>query len=99
MNALELQNEQRAAVKLGSGGEARTGRRCGAATRHGAHLCFRGMLSTVHLGTALLSIGHVYSMKKAVSKCDSRRQLTRRPPLSLHVVHSLLLPECRASAG
>ena len=59
MSARELYNDQRRAVKVGSGGEARTGRRCGAATRHGAHLCFRGMLSTVHLGAALLSIGHV----------------------------------------
>ena len=54
MNALELQNEQRAAVKLDSGGRA------SAAQRRMWHtFCFRGMLSTVHSGTSLLLIGHL----------------------------------------
>ena len=75
VTALELKNEQRAPVKSESGGEARTGKRCPrSATRQlgeaSAHLCFRGMLSTVSSGTSLLSIGHLYLTKKAASKCN-----------------------------
>ena len=58
MNALELQNDQRRAVKLDSGGEARTGKRC-ARRRMGRTFCFREMLLTVHSGTSLLLIGHL----------------------------------------
>ena len=55
MNALELQNEQRAAVKLDSGG----GQALRAQRRMWRTFCFGGMLSTVHSGTSPLSIGRL----------------------------------------
>ena len=58
VSARELQNGQRAPVKLGSGGEGRTGRRWGCSEAW-AHLYFRAMLSTVHSRTSLLSIGRL----------------------------------------
>ena len=80
MNALELQNEQRAAVKLNSGGK-----RC-AQRRMWRTFCFRGMLSTVHSGTSLLLIGHLKPMRKAASKGNFRDPCSRRPPHSLYAV-------------
>ena len=80
MNALELQNEQRAAVKLDSGGRASAAQR-----RMGRTFCFGGMLSTVHSGTSLLLIGHLKPMRKAASKGNFRDQCSR-PPLSLYAV-------------
>ena len=81
MNALELQNEQRAAVKLDSGGRA------SAAQRRMWHtFCFRGMLSTVHSGTSLLLIGNLKPMRKAASKGNFRDPCSRRPPHSLFAV-------------
>ena len=83
MNALELQNEQRAAVKLDSGGEARTGKRCAASNV--AHLLLpRDALS--HSGTSLLLIGHLKPMRKAASKGNFRDPCSRRPPHSLFAV-------------
>ena len=61
MNALGLQNEQRAAVKLDSGGEARTGKRC--AAPNGAHLLLRRDALDRALGdlasSGLRLIGHL----------------------------------------
>ena len=74
MNALELQNEQRAAVKLDSGGRASAAQR-----RMWRTFCFRGMLSTVHSGTSLLLIGHLKPMRKAASKGNFRDPCSRRP--------------------
>ena len=82
MNALELQNEQRAAVKLDSGGEARTGTRC---VEWCAPSAF-GLLSTVHSGTSLLLIGHLKPMRKVASKGNFREPCSRRPPHSLFAV-------------
>ena len=61
MSAGELYNDQRREVKSRRGGEARTGERwrSEAWARHGRTFCFRGMLSTVHSGTSLLSIHYV----------------------------------------
>ena len=89
--ALELKSEQRAPVKSESGGEARTGKRCArSATRQlgeaSAHLCFRGMLSTVSSGASLLSIGHLEPMKMSVAKGDFGGHCSRRPPHSLRTV-------------
>ena len=72
----ELQNEQRAAVKSESGGEARTGKRC-AQRRMGRTFCFREMLSIVHSRTSVLLIGHLKPMSKAVSKGSFRGPCSR----------------------
>ena len=81
MNALELQNEQRAAVKLDSGGRASAAQR-----RMWRTFCFRGMLSTVSSGASLLSIDHLKPMKMSVAKGDFGGHCSRRPPHSLRAV-------------
>ena len=76
--ALRVQNEQRAAVKSESGGEARTGKRWQRDGRgHGRTFCFRGMLSIVHSRTSLLLICHLKPMSKAVSKGSFRGPCSR----------------------
>ena len=83
MNALELQNEQRAAVKLDSGGKARTGTR---SVECGAPSASAGCSRLVHSGTSLLLIGHLKPMRKAASKGNFRDPCSRRPPHSLFAV-------------
>ena len=86
MDALELQNEQRA--KLDSGGEARTGNNKAAlaASNGGRTFCFGGMLSTMHSGTSLILIGYLKPMRKAASKGNFRDPCSWGPPHSLLAV-------------
>ena len=88
MNALELQNEQRAAVKLDSGGRASAAQR-----RMGRTFCFREMLSIVHSRTSVLLIGHLKPMSKAVSKGSFRGPCSREAAAQpAYAVLSLLCP-------
>ena len=52
----------------------------------GRTFCFGGMLSTVHSGTSLLSIGHLKPIKMSVAKVNFRGPCSRRPPHSLYAV-------------